>query len=137
MNWSENQAGSVNRLQGFPNGIDWWRTIWAKWSKTAWKLQNRHFGVKTVERKWGDQLIFLVVGIFSPVSSLGETLDYLFFILQIIKTWIKTKAEFLPPPSSVYSPVLKTKWILHSSDSLASNLKLILSWTIGNKTIRR
>ena len=45
-----------------------------------------------------------------------------FFILQIIKTWIKKKAEFLPPPSSVYSPVLKTKWILHSSDSLTSNL---------------
>ena len=80
----------------------------------------------------GDQLIFLVVGIFSPVSPPGETLDYPFFILQIIKTWIKKKAEFLSPPSSVYSPVLKTKWILHSSDSLASNLKLILSWTIGN-----
>ena len=25
-------------------------TIWEKWAKTAWKLKNRHFWVKTV---WG------------------------------------------------------------------------------------
>ena len=133
MNWSENQAGSVNRLQGFPNGIDWW----GQFGQNGQKLrENYKIGIlgSKQERKGngGDQLIFLVVGIFSPVSPLKETLDYPFFILQIIKTWIKKKAEFLPPPSSVYSPVLKTKWILHSSDSLASNLKLILSWTIGN-----
>ena len=47
---------------------------------------------------------------FLPRLPTGETLDYPFFILQIIKTWIKKKTEFLPPPSSVYSPVLKNEF---------------------------
>ena len=34
--------------KGFYNGVDLWGTFWAKWLKTAWKLQNQHFGDKTV-----------------------------------------------------------------------------------------
>ena len=45
--------------QGFPNGVDLCGgKIWAKWPKTAWKLQNQHFGGKTVR----GQAMFRVVG---------------------------------------------------------------------------
>ena len=30
----------------------WWKTIWAKWSKTAGKLQSRNFWIKTMEIVW-------------------------------------------------------------------------------------
>ena len=46
---------SVNRNAGFPKGCGrlvvggrGGGVIWAKWPKTAWKLQNWHFWVKTV-----------------------------------------------------------------------------------------
>ena len=38
----------VKTCQGFPNRVNWWGSIWAKWPETAWKLQNQHFWFKTV-----------------------------------------------------------------------------------------
>ena len=45
--WNWKVLSSNSTRQGFPNRVDWWGTVWAKWSKTAWKWQNQHFWVKT------------------------------------------------------------------------------------------
>ena len=47
--------------QGFPNGVDWWGAIWVKWPKTACKLQNLHFWIKTVG-EGGKQIFWIVEG---------------------------------------------------------------------------
>ena len=46
-------------------------TIWVKWPKPAWKLQNQHFWVKTVAENMGGQVNFLSSGGISPVPPNG------------------------------------------------------------------
>ena len=51
------------RVSGFPRlGKLVGKIILAKRPKTAWKLQNQHFGVKTVGEMVGDKSMFRVVG---------------------------------------------------------------------------
>ena len=43
----------IHTWQGFPIGVNLWGTICVKWPKTAWKLENWHFGGKKVgEGMW-------------------------------------------------------------------------------------
>ena len=37
-------------------------TVWAKWPKTAWKLQNQHVGGEVVGSTWGTSQFFRLVG---------------------------------------------------------------------------
>ena len=60
-------------MQGFPNGVNLWRGVWPKWPKTAWKLQNQHFGGKTVWGSMGAQVNFLGNGGIRKKKTLEVT----------------------------------------------------------------
>ena len=58
------------KFHGFPNKVDWWGgTIWAKCPKTARKLQNRRFQVKTEGDMWGTNQFSGQWGRSNPVSQ--------------------------------------------------------------------
>ena len=98
-------------------------TIWAKWPKTAWKLQYQHFWVKAVGRTWGATSHFSWWKGFpsppSPPPPLGGTLNvFIFFIRmpQTIKchkthfTLIKLVAYVLASTGNCTHQIDKTSW---------------------------
>ena len=59
--------------QGYLGSTNGEGTFWAKWPKTAWKLQNQHFWVKTVGGGvWGEQANFLGSAPFPFSPSLNS-----------------------------------------------------------------
>ena len=49
--------------------------VWVKWPKTAWKLQNQHFGDKTVGGHGGTSQIFWLVGRDPPIPPTRENFE--------------------------------------------------------------
>ena len=58
----------ADAISGFPIWVRLVGTFWAKWQKTAWKLQNQHFLDKTEGGHGGKPIVWVVEG-GSPQSS--------------------------------------------------------------------